>query len=114
MEKGKVIPMILAAILLIVAIIIFVYNQSKDVSFDKLIVTYNGHKNEYDTLTVDDVIVVGNVSFWVVSTIKDSIVLNTSASVFIDNKEVTEIEVNLNERKNVCFKENDCIFLELV
>ena len=96
------------------AIIIFGYNQSKNTKYEKLIVTYNAQKNEYDTLTIEDVIVVSNVSFWVVSISKDAVVLNSSDNLLVENKEVTEIEVKLNEGKNVCIKENDCIMLQLV
>ncbi|MBE6155268.1 MAG: hypothetical protein E7164_00750 [Firmicutes bacterium] len=114
MDRDKVIPLVTAAILLFVAVIIFGYNQNNLSAFEKLIVNYNNQKNEYENLAVDDVIVVGNVSFWVVSTIKDSIVLNTSDYLLVDNDEVTEIEVKLNETKKACFTENNCMFLQLV
>ncbi|MBE6148407.1 MAG: hypothetical protein E7167_02810 [Firmicutes bacterium] len=114
MDKGKLIPLITAVVLLLVAIVVFVYNQSKDVSFDKLVVTYKAQKNEYDTVKVDDVIVVDKVSFWVVSTVKNAIVLNASDYLLVDGKNVTEIEVKLNESTNVCFTEEDCIMLQLV
>lgn len=114
MEKGKLIPLITAIVLFIIAIFIFIYNQNKDVRFDKLIVTYKDQKNEYDTLNVDDVIVVNNVSFWVVSTIKNSIILNTSDYLKYEDKKITEIEVELNETKSICFEENDCMLLQLI
>ncbi|MBQ6840704.1 MAG: hypothetical protein IJO63_01125 [Bacilli bacterium] len=114
MEKGKLIPLISAAVLAIVAVVVVINNQRNNVSFDKLIVTYKDQKNEYDTVTVDDVIVVKDVSFWVVSTVRKSIVLNSSNSLLVNGKESTEIEVNLNKATDVCFSEDDCIIMQLL
>ena len=114
MEKGKVVPLITAVVLILVALVIFGYNQKNVSTFEKLIVTYNAQKNEYDTLHVDDVIVVEDVSFWVVSTIRNSVVLNSSDYLLVDNKEVMEIEIKINETKKACFTEDNCIMLQLV
>lgn len=114
MEKGKLIPLISTAILVIIAMVVFTYNQKGNVSFEKLMVTYKSQKTDYSHPKVDDVIVVSNVSFWVVSTIRDTIVLNASDYLLVDGKEVTEVEVKLNKSKSVCFAEDDCIMLQLV
>lgn len=114
MDKGKLVPLISTIILLLVAIVVIIYNRSSEISFDKLIVTYKTQKSEYDTLTVDDVIVVKNVSFWVVSTVKNAIVLNSSDYLLVDDMETTEIEIKINESKSVCFNEDDCIMFQLI
>lgn len=114
MEKGKLIPLVLAAILFIVAIFIFINNQINSRAFEKLYVVYKAQKSEYDKVRVDDVIVVRDVSFWVVSTLKDSIVINSSGYLLENEKESTEFEIKLNESKKICFKEDDCIIFNLM
>ncbi len=115
MDKGKLIPIASAVALAIIAIIIvFVNNQRNNVSFEKLIVTYKSQKNEYNSVRVDDVIVINNVSFWVVSTVKQSVVLNSSEDLLIDDKESNEIQVKINKATKVCFSKDDCIIMQLV
>jgi len=114
MEKGKLIPLGLAAVLLIVAIGIFINNWRNNKAFDKLVVSYKTQKSEYNDIRVDDVIVVGDVSFWVVSTIKDAIVLNSSGYMIENEKEALEFEIKLNESKQICFKYDDCIIFNLM
>ena len=115
MDKGKLVPIVSAIALTIIAIIIvFVNNQRNNVSFEKLIVTYKSQKNEYDSVSVDDVIVVNNVSFWVVSTVKQSVVLNSSENLLVDDKETNEIQIKINKATNVCFSKDDCMIMQLV
>lgn len=113
MDKGKLIPLVTAGILLLVALIIVFNNQAKSISFDKLIVNYKSQKTEYDTLNVDDVIVVDKVSFWVVSTVQNAVVMNASEYLLVDGKEVIEIELKLDETKTVCLTKDNCITFQL-
>lgn len=114
MEKGKLIPLGIATVLLIVAVGIIINNWRKNVTFDKLIVSYKSQKNEYDSIKVDDVIVVENTSFWIVSTAKNSLVLNSSDYLLDNNEEKLQFEIKLNESKRICFEEDDCIMFSLM
>lgn len=114
MDKGKLLPLVLAAILFIVAISIFINNQKNSKHFDKLIVSYKTQNSEYNDLHVDDVIVIDNVSFWVVSTVKDSIVLNSSSYVYQSEEEILEFEIELNKSETICLSASNCIVFSLL
>ena len=113
MAKGKMIPLIIAGILLILAVFFFIRILRNNVSFDKLIVSYNDNNEEYEKLSIDNVIVVNNTSFWIVSIEKNKIVLNASDEVTINNETVNEVSVELNKNSEVCFASNNCAIFKL-
>ena len=114
MDKGKLIPLLLAAALFIVAICLFINDQKNNKKYDKLSVSYKSQKNEYADLKVDDVIVVKNISFWIVSTVNDSIVIRSSGYLTDGGKEDVEFKIELNKSKQLCFKPDDCIIFSLL
>lgn len=114
MEKGKLIPIIIAILLFILAIIIFAKNQMSNESFKKLVATYNGEKQEYSNLKVEDVIVVNNTSFWIVSIDKAVVILNSSENLENNSKKSNEFKIQLNKDNMVCFADNSCVTFKLV
>ena len=113
MAKGKIVPLLIAGILLIIAIVFLIRIIQNSTSFDKLIVSFNGNNEEYEKLAIDNVIVVNNTSFWIVSIEKDKIVLNASDDVTINNETVNEVSVELNKNSEVCFANNSCAIFKL-
>lgn len=114
MDKGKMIPLGLTFILILVAIGIFFYSHKKEDGYSKLTIKYAGQENEYNTFKVDDLITVNNTNFWVVSTEGNAIVLQSDKSLLENNEESMEFKIELNKVSTICVKDNDCIYFELV
>ena len=114
MEKEKMIPIMIAMLLLVIAGIIFINNQRHNKSFEKLITDYNGEKHEYKDLKVEDVLVVNNTSFWIITIEKNSVVLNSSDNLISNEKESNEFKVELNKDNQVCFADETCVIFRLV
>lgn len=114
MDKGKLIPLLLAGLLFLISIVLYVNNQKNNQTYSKLIVSYKTQKTEYDNLNVDDVIVVGNVSFWVVSTSKEFVVLNSSEYLFWEDSETIEFKIEMNQTNKACFNPDNCIYFNLL
>ena len=114
MRKEKLIPLAIIAILFVIGIVIVFRGILKSKGFDKLVVTYSNHSEEYDNVNVDDVIVVNNTSFWVISITKDNIILNSSDSLENNGKETNEFKIEINKDNKVCFKDDSCILFKLV
>lgn len=114
MKSGKVISIVISAVLLLAAIVLFINLQKNNETFSILVVNYNNEKQEYKNIAVDNVFVVNNVSFWVVSTEKDTIVLNTSDELYDGKNEKTnEFYVKLKEDSTICFDTSDCVHMNL-
>jgi len=113
MERGKLVPIIVASALVVVAILILVFSNKNNLVFEKLVITYGGEKNEYESVKVDDVLVVNNSSFWVVSTLKDEIVLRTNEVLLIEEKDASEVKVEMNKQTKACLAKENCIYFEL-
>lgn len=114
MDKGKLIPILIAVVLGIVAVCILVRNISNNNSFEKLSFSYNANDYTYDDVKVDNVYVINNVSFWVISVEKNQVVLNSSDYLNVDGNETNEYKLQLNKETKVCFKDDSCIRFKLL
>lgn len=113
MEKGKLIPIVIAAVLGIVVIYLIaskgIFNKiEKYTSFSY---EYNHEVINKDDIAVNDMLVINGITFMVVGIEGNKIVINTSE--VYDESGSTEVTVELNEKKEVCFKENDCVVFSL-
>lgn len=114
MKSGKVISVVIAGVLILVAIVLFINLQKNNDTFSILVVSYNGEKQEYKNIEVENVFVVNNVSFWIVSTGKDTIVLNSSDELYDEeNNKTNEFYVKLKEDTAICFSASDCVHMNL-
>lgn len=113
MIKSKIIPIIIACFLVFIVFIIIGINVINDKKYEKLIISYQNENIDHTALEVDNVFVINNISFWVVSTSKNLIIVNSSENVSYNDKEINEIELKLNKSKEICFKNGTCALLEL-
>lgn len=113
MDKGKLVPLGLTFVLILVAIGIFFFLNKKEDGYTKLSIKYVNQTSEYTSFTVDDIITVGNVNFWVVSTEGNAIVLQADEYLYENNKESMEFKIELRKVSTVCIKDNDCVYFEL-
>lgn len=112
MQKGKLFPLIVIGVLTILSICLFLSNINKNKHFSRLIVVYKNQTLEYKTLTADSVIVIDEISFWVVSKEKKSIVLKPNKALKVEGLKVNEIKIKLGEEKTIC-DEDRCILMRL-
>ncbi len=109
MDKGKMIPIIIAVFLCFCAIGMYIINKQHNKSlYSKLIVNYQGEDVVYDDLVVDKTFTIENVNFYVSSVQKDMIVLTTDSYVKVNLKSLYEFKINVNEFANVCFSSGNC------
>lgn len=114
MKSGRIISIAVAGVLLFAAIILFINLQKNNDTFSILVVNYNNEKQEYKNIEVENVFVVNNISFWIVSKEKDTIVLNTSDELYNeDNEKTNEFSIKLKKDSSICFDENDCVHMTL-
>ena len=115
MEKGKIIPIVIAIVLFIGAIIIIISNIVKGkVNYDKIVFAYNNETQEYNDLAIDNVIVINNISFWIVSLDKNDVVLNASVSLKDgNNKETNEFKIEIGKDSTACFDNGSCVLFKL-
>lgn len=113
MDKGKVIPISITCVLLAIGTYLVVNFIQNSKVYEKLIVSYKDYKTEYKDIKVDNVIVVNNISFWIVSTNKNEIVISSSEYLLADNKENNRFKIKLDETKKICLASGDCIYFNL-
>lgn len=114
MNKGKLIPIIIIAVLALI-IVYLVCSKAilgKVKTFEHFSIEYNHEVTTYDEINVNNVIVVNNVSFWVVSVEGNKVVLNSNVN-FNKDGESSEFAVELEKPKTVCFEENNCATFSL-
>lgn len=115
MDRAKMIPIIIAILLAIIALVIIGFTSKKDRDFyDKLVVSYDNNSVDYEALKVDTKIKLNDVNFYIIAVQKDLIVLNTDELISIDNKDVSEFKVTYQKSVSVCFKDQTCAKFELV
>ena len=116
MNKRKMVPIIIAVILLLVAVFLFFYNKSKkNLGYTKLIINYNNETKEYKDLNELKTFDI-NQSFIVGSVEKTRMIVLAPVDVTVNNKTVkanNEIEIIGGNSYNVCFSSNDCFKIEL-
>ena len=115
MERGKLIPIIIAIALAFVAIGIVINNLSKGkINYSKIISSYNNETQEYNDLALDNVIVINNVSFWIVAIDKNDVVLNTNSSIKDENnKDINEVTIKVGKDTTACFDNGSCVLFKL-
>lgn len=113
MDKNKVIPLAIAVILGIVAVSLFTVNIKKNKEYSKLIISYKDSDNEYTDIKLENLIVVNNVSFSIISVSKNGMVMSSSEDVEFNKKKVSELQLNAGESHKVCFADDDCAIFRL-
>lgn len=113
MDKGKVIPLAITGVLSVIAVYLFVNFLKNNERYEKLIVSYKDIKYEYEDIVVNNVIVINNISFWIVSTNKNEIVLNSSDYLLDNGKEENVFQIKMDDTKTVCLASGDCIYFDL-
>ena len=115
MEMKKLVPIILAIALLVIAGFLLSRNlKMNKTTYSKMVASYNNQNEEHTNLKVDDVIVINNVSFWVVAVEPNKVVLQSSVSLKDDSeKEVTEFEVKTSGDTKACFSDDSCVLFKL-
>lgn len=115
MDRAKMIPIIIAILLAIIALVIIGFTNKKDRDiYDKLVISYDNNSVDYEALKVDTKIKLNDVNFYVIAVQKDLIVLNTDELISIDNKDVSEFKVTYQKSVSVCFNDQTCAKFELV
>lgn len=113
MIKGKLVPIIVTSVLIVCIVVILIVNSINSAHYEKLIISYQNENIDHTSLEVNNVFVINNISFWVVSTTKNQIIINSSDKVSYNNKGITEIKLELNKDKEICFEDQTCALLEL-
>lgn len=113
MNKGKVMGFIAVGLLIIAGIYATIKIINNNKTFEKMIITYKDNRQQYTDLKVDNVIVINNISFWIVSTTEDAIVLNTSEYLKQDGEEKNEFQITLEKETIACFNDSDCVYFSL-
>ena len=112
MKKEKLIPIICIVVLLLIAAYIIASNSilSNVVKFEHFSYKTNNEKISKDDISIDDILVINNVTFMVIGVEGNRVVLNSSET-YDDSS--NEIIVNINEEKEVCFSDTNCITFSL-
>lgn len=113
MNKGKLIPIVIAIILGVVVVYLIASKSifHKIEKYTNFSYEYNHEVVDKKDLAVNDILVINGVSFNVVGIEGNKVILNASETFGKDNS--NEILIKLNEKKEVCFKENDCVVFSL-
>lgn len=98
METKKIIPIVLAILILFVGLFIFKNNNKKEDGYSLLSVTYNNETKEYKNISVG--LKLSNLDAEIIATEGNKIVIR-----LIDG---TDVEIKLNEEQKVCKADNDC------
>lgn len=115
MDRKKLLPLILALFLLVVLAILLYSKVINKYSYNKIIAIYNNQKQEQSDLNGELVLVINNVSFWIDSKNKDTLILKSSEKLNDDNDNSTDrflISTVLDTK--VCFKDESCVLFKLV
>ena len=105
MDKGKLYPIIIIFVLIIVALFLYVNkNKKSDNYYTKLIVEYEGQTHEYENLNTEQFIKHGDVNFYVVSNEGDKMVLLTDEEVTLDGKKTKEILIKAKKQYSICMQ----------
>ena len=112
----KIIPLVIAGVLLIVAIVLFVNNLGKgnDKKYTKVVVNYNNETKEYELTDLRN-IEIGEIDFLVNSIEPNRIIITTSLEVTVNDQKVDskkEIEVYGDKKYKVCITSDDCFQIE--
>lgn len=113
MVKEKIIPIVITVVLLIAIVVILIVNKNNKMEFSELNISYHNENISHTDIEIDNVFVIDNVSFWIVSKAKNEIVLNSSDDITYNNKKKNEIKLVINKAKEICFADNSCALLEL-
>ena len=103
MESKKIVPIVLAIVILIIGLFIFAKRNKKEEGYTALNVTYKNETKEYKNISVG--LKLENLDAEIIATEGNKIVIRT-----YDGQDV---EIKLNEEKKVCNKANECALVKL-
>ena len=98
MESKKIVPIVLAVVILITGLFIFAKRNKKEEGYTALNVTYKNETKEYKNISVG--LKLENLDAEIIATEGNKVVLR-----LIDGNDK---EIKLNEEQKICKAENDC------
>lgn len=112
MERGKAIPILIIAFLLVLAVYVFINNKEKFSKLTNLAVTYNNQTENYKDLTSKKEIIINDKTFFVNAVQKNYIVLSSVESYSLNGTKTSEYKISKGT-STLCFQDNDCVTLTL-
>lgn len=98
MKSKKIVPIVLAVVILITGLFIFAKRNKKEEGYTALNVTYKNETKEYKNITVG--LKLENLDAEIIATEGNKVVIR-----LIDGRDK---EIKLNEEQKICKAENDC------